>query len=348
MANRLARVAEHQGARGVGIQQRIDDGVFAFVAAHQHQLVVDVGMLFGRRGRLDTHRIRLHGPGQFGDAAPHRRRKQQRPALLRRRGEDEFQVVAKTEVQHLVGFVEHHRANGAEIQRAPRDVVTQASGRADDEMGATAERAAFGAHVHTAHAGRDPDLRCRVEPIEFPLDLDGKFARRRDDQAQRRGGRVEALGGPQQRRRDGDTEGDRFARAGLRRDQQIGLAMICVRHRQLHGRQLVIAFRGQGGGKGRMDGGDRGCAVRVGTQRRGPISERRRVSCRVRFGQRLFGGKPSYVDGMGVANFVALADRLRRKYGPSFKVPKLLKEMAANGEAFHGRFDPYAKMDEAA
>jgi hypothetical protein len=50
----------------------------------------------------------------------------------------------------------------------------------------------------------------------------------------------------------------------------------------------------------------------------------------------------------GVANSVALADRLGRKYGPSFKVPKLLKEMAENGEAFHGRFDPYAKMDEAA
>ncbi len=60
------------------------------------------------------------------------------------------------------------------------------------------------------------------------------------------------------------------------------------------------------------------------------------------------GGTLSYIDGMGVANFVALADRLRKKYGAQFKVPKLLKEMAANGETFYGRFDPYAKMDEAA
>ena len=269
MANRFARVAEHQGARAVGIQQRVDDGVFALVAPHQHQLVFDVGMLFGGRGRLDTHRIRLHGPGQFGDAAPHGRRKQQRPALLRRRAEDEFQVVAKTEVQHLVGFVEHHRANGAQVQRAPRDVVAQAPGRADDEMGATFERTAFVAHVHAAHAGRDPDLRRRVEPFEFPLDLDGKFARRSDDQAQRRGGRVEAFAASKQRRRDGDAEGDRLSRAGLRRDQQIGFAMILIRHRQLNRRQLAVAFRRQGGGEGRMYGGDRGCAVRVGTQRHG-------------------------------------------------------------------------------
>jgi 3-hydroxyacyl-CoA dehydrogenase/enoyl-CoA hydratase/3-hydroxybutyryl-CoA epimerase len=60
------------------------------------------------------------------------------------------------------------------------------------------------------------------------------------------------------------------------------------------------------------------------------------------------GGTLSYIDGMGVAEFVALADRLRKKYGAQFKVPKLLKEMAENGETFYTRFDPYAKMDEAA
>jgi hypothetical protein len=111
---------------------------------------------------------------------------------LGRRAEDEFQVVAKPEIQHLVGFVEHHGANGAQVQRSARDVIAQASGRADDKMGATFERTAFVAHVHAADAGRDPDLRRRVEPVELPLDLNGKFARRGDDQSQRRGGGVEA------------------------------------------------------------------------------------------------------------------------------------------------------------
>ena len=73
------------------------------------------------------------------------------------------------------------------------------------------------------------------------------------------------------------------------------------------------------------------------------FSERRGISCHARFGQRLFagitppagqadvgsilafgfapytGGTLSYIDGMGAANFVALAGRLRKKYGAQFK-----------------------------
>jgi len=60
------------------------------------------------------------------------------------------------------------------------------------------------------------------------------------------------------------------------------------------------------------------------------------------------GGTLSYIDGMGVAEFTALAEKLRKKYGKQFKAPKLLKDMAENGETFYTRFDPYAAMDEAA
>ena len=59
---------------------------------------------------VDAHRVLLEGLGQFGDAARHGRRKHQRAAFARRGAEDEFEIVAKAEVQHLVGFVEHHRA----------------------------------------------------------------------------------------------------------------------------------------------------------------------------------------------------------------------------------------------
>ena len=53
------------------------------------------------------------------------------------------------------------------------------------------------------------------------------------------------------------------------------------------------------------------------------------------------GGALSYIDGMGVANFVALAKKLQKAYGPQFKAPKLLLDMAAKGETFYDRFDPY-------
>ncbi len=60
------------------------------------------------------------------------------------------------------------------------------------------------------------------------------------------------------------------------------------------------------------------------------------------------GGVLSYVDGMGVKAFVALCETLAAAYGAHFKPTALLEDMAAKGETFYGRFDPYAKEKEAA
>ncbi|AYG58052.1 3-hydroxyacyl-CoA dehydrogenase NAD-binding domain-containing protein [Rhizobium jaguaris] len=53
------------------------------------------------------------------------------------------------------------------------------------------------------------------------------------------------------------------------------------------------------------------------------------------------GGALSYIDGMGVKSFVNLCETLARAYGPHFNPTALLKDMAAKGETFYGRFDPY-------
>lgn len=60
------------------------------------------------------------------------------------------------------------------------------------------------------------------------------------------------------------------------------------------------------------------------------------------------GGTLSYIDGIGAAKFVARARALQKKYGPAFKAPKLLVDMAAKGETFYQRFDPYTKGEEKA
>lgn len=60
------------------------------------------------------------------------------------------------------------------------------------------------------------------------------------------------------------------------------------------------------------------------------------------------GGALSYIDGMGVKTFVELADKLRQTYGPRFTPTPLLLDMAAKGETFYGRFDPYAAQKAAA
>lgn len=52
------------------------------------------------------------------------------------------------------------------------------------------------------------------------------------------------------------------------------------------------------------------------------------------------GGTLSYIDFMGVKNFVALCDKLAAKHGPRFAPPQLLRDMAAKGETFYTRFAP--------
>jgi 3-hydroxyacyl-CoA dehydrogenase/enoyl-CoA hydratase/3-hydroxybutyryl-CoA epimerase len=50
------------------------------------------------------------------------------------------------------------------------------------------------------------------------------------------------------------------------------------------------------------------------------------------------GGPISLIDSVGVKAFVETCDALTEKYGSRFAPPKLLREMAASGETFYGRF----------
>lgn len=51
------------------------------------------------------------------------------------------------------------------------------------------------------------------------------------------------------------------------------------------------------------------------------------------------GGAISYIDGMGAKAFVDICDRFAADFGPRFSPPALLREMAARGETFYGRFE---------
>lgn len=52
------------------------------------------------------------------------------------------------------------------------------------------------------------------------------------------------------------------------------------------------------------------------------------------------GGPISYIDTVGTKAFVARCEDFAKKYGDRFKPNKLLKDMAAKGETFYGRFAP--------
>ncbi len=52
------------------------------------------------------------------------------------------------------------------------------------------------------------------------------------------------------------------------------------------------------------------------------------------------GGPLSIIDAVGTKKFVEECDRLAQKYGKRFSPPKLLRDMAAKGESFYGKFGP--------
>jgi 3-hydroxyacyl-CoA dehydrogenase/enoyl-CoA hydratase/3-hydroxybutyryl-CoA epimerase len=54
------------------------------------------------------------------------------------------------------------------------------------------------------------------------------------------------------------------------------------------------------------------------------------------------GGPFSWLDILGASQAVATADGLAAAHGPRFAAPALLREMAATGESFYGRFQPAA------
>ena len=56
--------------------------------------------------------------------------------LGRGRVEDLLEFLAKAHVEHLVGLVEHGDAQRREVERAALEMIAQAAGRADDDMGA--------------------------------------------------------------------------------------------------------------------------------------------------------------------------------------------------------------------
>lgn len=60
------------------------------------------------------------------------------------------------------------------------------------------------------------------------------------------------------------------------------------------------------------------------------------------------GGPFSFIDTMGVAEFVAEADRLAQAYGARFTPPQMLRDMAANGESFYAKGDTRGRLAKAA
>jgi 3-hydroxyacyl-CoA dehydrogenase/enoyl-CoA hydratase/3-hydroxybutyryl-CoA epimerase len=60
------------------------------------------------------------------------------------------------------------------------------------------------------------------------------------------------------------------------------------------------------------------------------------------------GGPFSFIDTMGVAEFVREADRLAQAYGQRFTPPQMLRDMAEKGETFYSKGDTRGRLAKAA
>ena len=174
-------------------------------------------------------------------------RKQQSATLIRGRFENFFKIVAEAHVEHFVGFIEHDIAQAGEIECAAFEVIAQAARGADDDLGPVVECTAFLDCVHTADTRCDAQARLGEQPHQFAADLQRQFARGCDHQ--RQGAAAKAFGfGFENAFGHGDAKGNRLARAGLCRHEQIAVVRFGRQNGGLNRGRFGIALFGQSRG----------------------------------------------------------------------------------------------------
>ncbi len=179
---------------------------------------------------------------------------------FRRLRQDGLELVAKAEIQHPIGLVEHHRLEPARVDGAAVQVVEQATRSAHHERRATRERAVLVAIARTADHGGDTQIERRVEPAELRLDLLRELARRHDHERLRP--RELGLLGREVRERlaQQEADGERLARARLRAHPHIASLELGIEHLRLDGRERRVAlfFQARTRARGRAARRDRG------------------------------------------------------------------------------------------
>ena len=147
-----------------------------------HAVGGDVVRFDGELGRV-VHVL----VGEFEHAMAQRRREHQALAALAlgQAAEQEAHVLDEAQIEHAVGFVDHHHFDGAEREHVLLEVVDQAAGRGDDDVDAVAQLLALLVVIDAAVDQRRFQAGVAADVPEVLVDLDRQFARRRDDQRAR-------------------------------------------------------------------------------------------------------------------------------------------------------------------
>ena len=222
MPHRLAGVAEDNGRGGFYEAQQIHHRRLAFLRVDANGAIFNIDMALLATLNLDAHGIALIAARQHRDALGDGGGKQQAAFFRRHRSQHEFEILAKTEIEHLVGFIEHHDRQRRNIQRPALNVVAQTPGRANDDMDARLQGAALALRVHAADAGANARAGVAIEPGQLAFDLQRQLPRRRNDEGERRAGRRQSGSVAEQRlgHRDG-VRSSLGASALLRRERRL-------------------------------------------------------------------------------------------------------------------------------
>ena len=137
--------------------------------------------------------------GQRDDGARHGRREEHRLAVGGRHREELLDVGQEAEVEHLVGLVEDDGLHVRQVEVALLGEVDEATGRADDDLDAVAQRLDLRLVGAAAVDGEDADAAALAGALEVGGDLHGELAGRGDDEGLRLARRARSR--PRRRRR---------------------------------------------------------------------------------------------------------------------------------------------------
>ena len=250
-----AGAAENDGIDArIVVYNAFERGIFVLCAYR----IIDVVHVFRALVATAHHDFAILAEVVFGNAlnvGPHGGGEEERLVLGRDGRKDFVDAFGEAHVEHLVGFVEHHVANGFQSGGAAMNEVDEASGRGHNDLAALAELANLAFDARTAVDSHHVQaVNVSTVVLEVVGNLETKFTRRAENDhlcAAVVGIHVLEHGKSVGRRLSGAglcQRNDVLRRNGGAAGGIVGvfLAQEDGNHRGLHGSGLFVAYFGDG------------------------------------------------------------------------------------------------------
>ena len=132
-------------------QQVIEQTVLVRHVIGKVQTLLDVFMLGGLTGDINTRRVFQHALRKTCNIVVDRCREQQRLTCRGCLLDDGFEIVLETHIEHAVGFVEHQHFQARQIDAARLHLVEQTARRCHQDIGAGLQQAVLNRVGHATH-----------------------------------------------------------------------------------------------------------------------------------------------------------------------------------------------------